>query len=389
MNTASRGSGLADTHMRVDTEALRREHPIAELVASYGIALRRVGAALVGRCPFHQDRGRPNLHVYRSGHWICYRCDQRGDVIGFVQQIENLTFREAAARLDGPLTGFPRPRRRGPAPPLPAPTSQPEFVWRREEYRVLAAATDLYANRLLSDEVALGYMGDRGFSRELLERYRVGYANGGELIPYLRWRRLPLGAAVRIGLITDHGREFLAGRIVFPEVRDDQPVWLIGRAIPTPDGYPIVPGPTYLGLPRGKPLLGWDQAIGDSRGVCVLEGPMDLMALRKWGVPGLALCGAAASPATLELLRRWERLYAVLDNDKAGQEGTARMVETLGSRVIPIALPHNVNDPAELAPLPDGEAVFCAAIRKAVARSVMSQAPNSSMSNARPAIAAA
>ncbi len=210
MTTASRGSGLADTHMRVDTDALRREHPIAELVASYGIALRRVGAALVGRCPFHQDRGRPNLHVYGSGHWICYRCDQRGDVIGFVQQIENLTFREAAARLDGPLTGSPRPPRRGPAPPLPAPTSQPKFVWRREEYRVLAAATDLYANRLLSDEVALGYMAGRGFSRELLERYRVGYANGGELIPYLRWRRLPLGAAVRIGLITDHGREFLA-----------------------------------------------------------------------------------------------------------------------------------------------------------------------------------
>ncbi len=183
MTTASRGSGLADTQMRVDTEALRREHPIAELVASYGIALRRVGAALVGRCPFHQDRGRPNLHVYRSGHWICYRCDQRGDVIGFVQQIENLTFREAAARLDGPLTGPPRRHRRGPAPPLPAPASQPEFVWRREEYRVLAAATDLYANRLLFDEVALGYMAGRGFSRELLERYRVGYANGASSSP--------------------------------------------------------------------------------------------------------------------------------------------------------------------------------------------------------------
>jgi hypothetical protein len=78
-----------------------------------------------------------------------------------------------------------------------------------------------------------------------------------------------------------------------------------------------------------------------------------------------------------------------LDNDKAGQEGTARMVETLGSRVIPVALPRDVNDPAELAPLPDGEALFCAAIREAVARSVMSQAPNLSMTNARPAIAAA
>jgi len=116
---------------------------------------------------------------------------------------------------------------------------------------------------------------------------------------------------------------------------------------------------------------------------------MDLMALRKWGVPGLAVCGAAASPATLELLRRWERLYAVLDNDKAGQEGTARMVETLGSRVIPVALPRDVNDPAELAPLPDGEALFCAAIREAVAPIGYQRSTRSSMSNAHPAIAAA
>src|SRR5260370_37114282 len=152
----------------IDTEALRRDHPVAALVASYGIELRRVGAALVGRCPFHQDRGRPNLHVYPSGRWICYRCDQRGDVIGFVQQIETLTFREAAARLDGALARSPRPRRRGPARPLPPPTSEPEFVWRRDEYRVLAAATDLYANRLLSDEVAFRYMAGRRLARDRL-----------------------------------------------------------------------------------------------------------------------------------------------------------------------------------------------------------------------------
>jgi len=67
--TASNGrTRLADSHSLVDTEAIRREHPVAELVASYGIELRRVGAALVGRCPFHQDRGRPNLHVCAPHH---------------------------------------------------------------------------------------------------------------------------------------------------------------------------------------------------------------------------------------------------------------------------------------------------------------------------------
>ena len=46
----------------------------------------------------------------------------------------------------------------------------------------LAAAADLYANRLLKHEGALAYMAKRGFARPLLERYRVGYAAGGELI---------------------------------------------------------------------------------------------------------------------------------------------------------------------------------------------------------------
>jgi DNA primase len=117
---------------------------------------------------------------------------------------------------------------------------------------------------------------------------------------------------------------------------------------------------------------------------------MDLMTLRKWGVPALALCGTGASPATLELLRRWERLYAVLDKDKAGQAGTGRLVETLGARVVPVALPPGVNDPGELAPLPEGEALFCAAIRDAVATSLMTQSANSATTtDARPAIAAA
>jgi DNA primase len=141
-----------------------------------------------------------------------------------VQQIENLTFREAAARLDGDRAGQKHPIRRVRPVPRLSRTREREIVLGRDEYRVLAAATDLYANQLFTDEQALGYMADRGFPRGLLERYRVGYSRGEELVAYLHWRRLPLGAAVRPGLITADGREFLAGRIVFPELRDGQTV---------------------------------------------------------------------------------------------------------------------------------------------------------------------
>jgi len=347
----------------IDAERLRQAHPIADLLARYGIALRRSGTALVGRCPFHADGGRPNLTVFpRSGRWVCFRCQARGDAIDFVQQLEHLTFRQAAERLSAEAARSPFARRRG--DPSPRPTRSAEPTARRDptQTAVLAATVELYKSRLLSDPAALAYLAGRGFGRDLVERAQLGYAAGDELGPSLLRRGYAPSVARRLGLLRSDGREMLAGRIVVPQFRQGQPVWLIGRLLD-----PGRDGPRYLGLPGRKPLLGWGEARPAPRGVCLVEGPMDLLALRQWGVPGLALCGTGVSPATLDLLGRWERLYAVLDADAAGRAATARLVEALGSRVIPVALPPGIKDPAELAPLPDGHALFRAAIRQAVA----------------------
>jgi hypothetical protein len=101
--------------------------------------------------------------------------------------------------------------------------------------------------------------------------------------------------------------------------------------------------------------------------------PLDdcnLLALQQWGVPCLALCGTGFSPTTLYLLDQWERLYAVLDADAAGQEATTRLTEAFGSRAIRVRLPPGVKDPADLASLVDGSALLQQAIRQAVDRHV-------------------
>ena len=126
--------------------------------------------------------------------------------------------------------------------------------------------------------------------------------------------------------------------------------------------------PRYLGLPGNKPLLGWDGACLDLRGACVVEGPTDWLALRMWGVPGLALCGTGASASTLEALKRWDRLYLVLDDDDAGHQATSRLREALGDRAVPVSLPNGVNDPADLAARADGGLLFAHAIRSALNR---------------------
>src|SRR5204863_10095330 len=116
---------------------------------------------------------------------------ESGDIIDFVRRIDNLTFPGAVAHITGGATdrapeilGKARRRR-------PRATSPISCALRIDDLEVLSAAADLYANRLLSESAALAYLGRRGFGRDILERYRVGYASGGELIAYLRWRQLP------------------------------------------------------------------------------------------------------------------------------------------------------------------------------------------------------
>jgi hypothetical protein len=61
-------------------------------------------------------------------------------------------------------------------------------------------------------------------------------------------------------LLTRSGAEFLAGRIVVPDLRGGRPTWLIGRTL---DDQSIDDAPVHLGLPGTKPLLGLDGAHGE------------------------------------------------------------------------------------------------------------------------------
>ena len=154
----------------------------------------------------------------------------------------------------------------------------------------------------------------------------------------------------------------MAGRLVIPEVCAGRPMWLIGRALAEDLADDV---PKYLGLPGTKPLLGWDQARGTAT-VCAVEGVFDFLTVRQWGYPVVGLLGTNVRPDQVEQLRAFSRAYLVLDTDDAGVEGTLNLQEAIGATAVPVALPEDVKDPAELALRPDGQAVFAEALLRAV-----------------------
>jgi DNA primase len=178
------------------------------------------------------------------------------------------------------------------------------------------------------------------------------------------WHRLPIGPTLRVGLLTRAGAEFLAGRIVVPELRSGRPVWLIGRVLDETPADDVV---AHLGLPGPKPLLGLDlEKTRRSPTVIVVEGSFDYLTLRMWGYPVVATLGTHLRADLVDALHAFDRQILVLDNDDAGLEATLLLQQQLGDSAIPVALPDGVKDPSQLATQPDGREQFAAALLQAV-----------------------
>ena len=81
-----------------DVDQLKASVAIEHVIGRY-LALRPSGQNFAGRCPFHEDR-QPSLVVYPvTQTFYCFGCQAYGDVIGFLMQVENLTFLEALEML--------------------------------------------------------------------------------------------------------------------------------------------------------------------------------------------------------------------------------------------------------------------------------------------------
>lgn len=80
-------------------ETLKRQTDLVAVVRGHGIDLRRRGRSYFGRCPFHAEQV-PSFAVSReAGLYHCFGCGAGGDVIRFIERLEQVPFREAVRRL--------------------------------------------------------------------------------------------------------------------------------------------------------------------------------------------------------------------------------------------------------------------------------------------------
>ena len=76
-------------------EVVKTSVRLADVVERYGVKLKRASSnSMVGKCPVHVEK-EPSFRVYDDGHYHCYGCGFNGDVISFIETVENVDFRNA------------------------------------------------------------------------------------------------------------------------------------------------------------------------------------------------------------------------------------------------------------------------------------------------------
>ena len=321
-----------------DIALVRERSAIDEVVAEY-LQLRSAGGgSLKGLCPFHDEKT-PSFNVTpATGLWYCFSCTEGGDVIKFVQKIDNLGFTEAVERLANRAGIELRYEQGGHIPGQ-------EQSQRRRLIEAHKAAAEFYAEQLDSPAALAGrdFLSSRGFELADARRFGVGYAPAEweTLTRHLRGRGFT-EAELLAGGLASQGRRGLIdkfrGRLIWPIADLTGDVIAFGaRKLAADDD-----GPKYLNTPetplfkKSSVLYGADLAkrdIAQRRQAVLVEGYTDVMACHLAGITtAVATSGTSFGDGHITILRRLlmddsqfrGEVIFTFDGDAAGRRAALR-----------------------------------------------------------------
>ncbi|WP_410788224.1 DNA primase [Kribbella sp. C-35] len=324
-----------------DIALVRERARIDDVVGSYVTLKNAGGGNLKGLCPFHDEKS-PSFNVTPSrGFFYCFGCQEGGDVIDFIQKVDQITFSEAVETLAAKVGIQLRYEDSG-APVQRGPGNQrPRLV---EAHKV---AAEFYVDNLFgAAEASIGrqFLDKRGFDKDAAVQFGVGFSpRGGEaLTSHLRGRGFTNAELVASGLCADGQRglyDRFRGRLMWP-IRDasSDVIGFGARRLFDDDRIEA----KYLNTPetpiykKSKVLYGVDLArreIAKGRQAVVVEGYTDVMACHLAGVQtAVATCGTAFGDDHARVLRqllldhdqfRGEVIFT-FDGDEAGQRAALK-----------------------------------------------------------------
>lgn len=338
---------------------IRSKVNIVDLISEY-VPLTKKGQYYWGICPFHNDKN-PSMSVDEKRQtYTCWSCHNSGNVFNFVEQIENISFRDAlkklADRVGITLEGY-------------TGTFNSKYNKYYEIYELTAKYYQLMINTDRG-KAAIDYLNKRGIDSETIKEFGIGLAldDKDKLVKYLKEKKYDINTLNDLGLANNDIDTFI-NRIMFPlDDRNGRIVGFSGRIYDNSKMSKYMNTKETPIFKKGTCLYHYNASkehVRLSKYVIVMEGFMDVIRASTIGIKNtVALMGTALTEDQISLIKKLSsNVYLCLDGDTPGQDAdlhNGELLEKAGLNVKVVCLTDD-EDPDSFI-LKNGETKFKALI---------------------------
>ncbi|MCL2228946.1 MAG: DNA primase [Firmicutes bacterium] len=337
-------------------EKVKDANNIATTVGRY-LPLKQKGRDFWACCPFHHEKT-PSFSVSeQNGFYHCFGCGVSGNVIGFIQHVENLNFPDAIEHL-ARLANIELPKVSA------TPEQLQQYKAREKAFEIVEKTLVFYKKNM--NEVAKKYLVGRGLNDELIAKFDIGKSpDWDKTIVFLKQEGFSEQDILDSGVAAKNDRgklyDAMAGRITFP-IFDlmGRCIGFTGRVMPADDNGNVAKyrntAQTAI-FDKGKIVYGANVLNTFLRTnkldkLIMVEGNVDVISLVAAGFSGtIASMGTAFTDFHAKAIKRFARhtdnqVYLCFDGDKAGRTATIKALEIMDGHdlfVRVIALPDDVD----------------------------------------------
>ena len=336
-------------------EEIKNNADIIGVISEY-VPLSIAGNRAKAVCPFHTEKT-PSFHVNSERKsWKCFgSCNEGGDIISFIQKIENVDFSQALKILGDKLgireTNFSNNNSR----------KDKDVI--SEIHKINKIASEYFRNKLLSKdgEKIVEYLNNRGYEKDDIEKRGFGLSLSGtnSLAGYLKINNVSSKIAKESGLIVQKkdgtwGDMFYDRLMINIYDSDGNVIGFGGREIHDNSNSPkYINTNATPAFDKSANLYGinWSKDnIRKKNQVIVVEGYMDVITAHKHGYNNVvAAMGVAITGKQINLLMKYlnndepGKIILCLDSDNAGIEATNRVLEVIIDYMSSNKIKENIN----------------------------------------------
>lgn len=314
-------------------EEIRYRCDVEDVISTY-VSLKRAGSNRQGLCPFHSEKS-PSFTVFPgTKSFYCFGCGAGGDVITFVQKMENLDYVGAVEFLAA---------RAGIDIPESTSDDRRASIGRKRVYEMNKHAAIFFRNCLFDPVLGregMAYLaGKRGLSGAVIKRFGLGFAPNdfGLLTRHMRglgYSEEELIAAFLCGRSQKTGKLFdlFRNRVMFPVIDTAGNIVAFGGRVMDDSKPKYLNSADTPGFKKSRVLFGMNYAKDNAAEQMILcEGYMDTIAMHAAGFGNaVATLGTAITQEHARLLARYtKRVVINYDSDEAGQKAAYKAMALL------------------------------------------------------------